>query len=192
MSRKAFALLAVMLVCLGVASFPRDAAGQAAATPLQTLLELVTSFGDVSRSWSAALPSAQRFVVLSAFDDDAVLDKNTGLVWQRAPRISERFWPSAQYACLNARIGGQMGWRLPSVSELASLVDPAATQEPLLPAGSPFDLDGRVFFWSATRRALFTDLAWGVDFRNGIVDDYQFFLTVSVWCVRGGTNSDEH
>ena len=64
---------------------------------------------------------------------------------------------------------------------------------PSLPAGSPFDLGGRAFLWSATRRALFTDLAWGVNIRDGgFVDDYEFFLQASAWCVRGGTNAEEH
>jgi hypothetical protein len=84
-----------------------------------------------------------------------------------------------------------MGWRLPSISELTTLVDPARTN-PALPAGSPFDIGDQAFFWSATRRGLFTDLAWGVNIRDGgIVDDYEFFLTLSAWCMRGGTNSDE-
>jgi hypothetical protein len=47
-------------------------------------------------------------------------------------------------------------------------------------------------FWTTTRRALFTDLAWGVNIRDGFVDDYEFNLSVSPWCVRGGANSDEH
>jgi Protein of unknown function (DUF1566) len=98
----------------------------------------------------------------------------------------------AQSACLSATTGGQMGWRLPSISELTSLVDPTR-MNPSLPAGSPFDLGGRAFLWSATRRALFTDLAWGVNIRDGgFVDDYEFFLQASAWCVRGGTNADEH
>ena len=193
MKRKMFAALGlVVIVGAGVISVPRTAAGQTSVSPVQRILDLLQSYGDVSRSWSAALPSAERFVVLPAFNNEAVLDRNTGLVWERSPNRDSMHWPGAQYACLNATTGGQMGWRLPSISELTSLVDPAR-MNPSLPAGSPFNLGGQVFFWSATRRALFTDLAWGVNIRDGgFVDDYEFFLQVSSWCVRGGTNSDEH
>ena len=34
-------------------------------------------------------------------------------------------------------VGGTKGWRLPSVAELASLVDPA-NSNPALPTGHPF------------------------------------------------------
>jgi Protein of unknown function (DUF1566) len=181
----------VVVIWLAAVSIPAPAAGQTKDT-LQRILDLLQSFGDVSRSWSTALPSEQRFVVLGAFNNQAVLDKNTGLVWERSPIRDSTHWPAAQYACLNATTGGQMGWRLPSISELTSLVDPA-NMNPSLPTGSPFDLGGQAFFWSATRRALFDDLAWGVNIRDGgFVDDYEFFLSVSAWCVRGGANADQH
>lgn len=189
--KRTFAVLGlVAVVAFGVGVTGRVEARES-FSPVQTILAILQSFGDVSPSWSRALPPSERFVVLAAFNNEAVLDRNTGLVWERAPIRDGRHWASAQYACLSATTGGQMGWRLPSISELTSLVDPGTTN-PALPAGSPFDLGGRAFFWSATRRALFTDLAWGVNIRDGFVDDYEFSLSVSPWCVRGGTNSDEH
>jgi Protein of unknown function (DUF1566) len=181
----------VFMIALAVGADPRAQAGQLPKDALQRILDLVRSFGDVSTSWSRALPSDERFVVLTAFNNDAVLDRNTGLVWERSPIRNGRHYVSAQYACLSATTGGQMGWRLPSISELTSLVDPGNTN-PALPAGSPFELGGHAFFWSATRRVLLPDIAWGFNMRDGFVDDYEFDLSVSVWCVRGGTNSDEH
>lgn len=184
------ALGVVGVLGLGMVSMPLAAEAQG-GNPLQRVLDVLHSFGDVSRSWSAALPASERFVVLAAFNNEAVLDRNTGLVWERTPVHGSRFWFSAQYECLNARTGGQMGWRMPSISELTSLLDPSRTN-PALPAGAPFDIGGQAFFWTATRRAGFTDLSWGVNVRDGFVDDYEFSLNVSTWCVRGGTNSDEH
>jgi len=189
--RKTFGVLGLMVFLgLGIVSVPRTAEGQGSA-PLQRVLDVLHSFGDLTRSWSAALPASERFVVLAAFNNEAVLDRNTGLVWEQRPQHDFRFWASAQYECLNARTGGQMGWRMPSISELTSLMDPSRTN-PALPADAPFDIGGQAFFWTTTRRALFTDLSWGVNIRDGFVDDYEFSLKASAWCVRGGTNSDEH
>lgn len=192
MAKRTFTLCGfILMVGLGTLVVPQPSAAQSVKDYSQQVLELLRSFGDVTRSWSAALPAEQRFTVLAAFNNEAVLDRNTGLVWERTVSRSGRHWQSAQYACLSATTGGQMGWRLPSISELTSLVNPAATN-PALPAGAPFDIGMHAFFWSATTRAGFTDLAWGVNIRDGFVDDYEFSLSVSTWCVRGGANADQH
>ena len=36
-------------------------------------------------SWDQTLPANTRFIVLANFDNQAVLDRETGLVWHRAP-----------------------------------------------------------------------------------------------------------
>ena len=58
---------------------------QSSRDPLEQIFSLLMSFGDVSTSWSRALPAADRFVVLADFNNEAVLDRNTGLLWQRTP-----------------------------------------------------------------------------------------------------------
>jgi hypothetical protein len=37
-------------------------------------------------NWDKALPAAQRFVLLAPFNNDAVRDDNTGLVWEKSPQ----------------------------------------------------------------------------------------------------------
>ena len=179
-----------LVIILTVGAFALPVGAQPAKDRIEQIYGLLRSLGDVSASWSRALPAADRFVVLAAFNNEAVLDRNTGLVWQRTPDSVGRPVFSASYYCLDANIGGQKGWRLPNITELTSLVDPSVTTEPTLPAGSPFEFNRHVFFWSGTLRHGFTDLAWSVNFRHGVVDDAEFGLNLSTLCVRGGPKVD--
>jgi hypothetical protein len=74
--------------------------------------------------WDQALSAAQRFVILPAFNSDAVLDKETGLVWEKSPQTTAVSSANVRLICANKAVGGRKGWRLPSLPELASLVDP--------------------------------------------------------------------
>src|SRR5262245_66120666 len=69
-------------------------------------------------SWDQTLPSNTRFIVLSNMASAAVLDRETGLVWERSPSTSTGDWGSALFHCINLNTGGRMGWRLPTVQEL--------------------------------------------------------------------------
>ena len=190
--KKTSTFVVLLIAGLGAFALPHSARSEPLADRFQQILIQLKSFGDVSASWSRALPVNERFVVLASFNNDAVLDRNTGLVWERTPHITARPVFSASYHCLNESIGGHKGWRLPNITELTSLVDPSATTEPTLPAGSPFDFGLQVFFWSGTLRHGFSNLAWSVNFRSGIVDDAEADLNLSVLCVRGGPKVDAY
>ena len=190
--RKASVVVVVLILIGAAIALPYSAGAQSPKDRLDQVLALLTSFGDVSSSWSRALPAAERFKVLGDFNNEAVLDRNTGLVWELSPHITSRPVFSASYHCLNASIGGQKGWRLPNITELTSLIDPSVTTEPTLPAGSPFDFGGQVFFWSGTIREGFSDLFWSVNFRHGFIDDTEIGLNLSVLCVRGGAKVDAY
>ena len=90
-------------------------------------------------SWDKKMNSAkERFRVLSAFNNEAVLDRETGLVWERSPMKQALLWPNARLVCAQKDIGGRGGWRLPAFNEnLTSLVDPAVAVSgvPRLPGG---------------------------------------------------------
>jgi hypothetical protein len=191
-AKKTSVIAVVVILSLGAIALPHAAGDQSPGDRFQQILTRLMSLGDVSTSWSRALPADERFAVLAAFNDEAVLDRNTGLVWELSPHITPRPVFSASYHCLNASIGGQKGWRLPNITELTSLIDPSVTTEPTLPAGSPFDFGGHVFFWSGTIRQGFSDLFWSVNFRHGVIDDAEIGLDLSVLCVRGGAKVDAY
>jgi hypothetical protein len=67
-----------------------------------------------------------------------LLDRETGLVWQQAPRPEPiGLFPVASRYCVALSAGNRRGWRLPSIQELESLTD-AAESNPSLAAGHPF------------------------------------------------------
>lgn len=158
----------------------------------QILAALTSASNNHTLRWDTSNPSSTRFTTVFP---GAVLDKNTGLVWEQAPDITggpnadgKREWFEAIKYCLNKEVGGTMGWRLPSVVELTSLKD-LTLPAPFVPA-SVFTNVQTTFYWSATSFADFPIThAWNVLFNNGIVAHYGKILPFNVWCVRGGMDS---
>jgi hypothetical protein len=142
--------------------------------------------------WDQNFPGANRFTVLPAFLNQAVLDKNTGLVWEQAPASTSAVFQDSTYGCANKSIGGTKGWRLPAIPELASLVDPSvAAPGPTLPPGHPFSNVQSAFYWSATSHAVTPTTAWLVSFNTGTVgSDNKSSGSRLAWCVRGPINAD--
>lgn len=141
--------------------------------------------------WDKAMPASQRFVVLAAFNHDAVLDKETGLVWEKSPQSAAVSLPNARLACANKAVGGRKGWRLPALPELASLVDPSvASPGPALPSGHPFVGVQSANYWSASAHVDNPTLMWGVGFSNGAALGVSKAFDQRVWCVRGGMNAN--
>jgi hypothetical protein len=125
-------------------------------------------------------------------DGTAVLDKETGLVWEKSAWRTTPLWNAAIWMCSDLELGGRKGWRLPTVEELTSLVDP--TQDfPALPNGHPFVNVYEGSYWSATTDAHDASSAWSVFMGGnggvgGSVKDGPF--SRGVWCVRGGQGYD--
>ena len=144
------------------------------------------------RSWDRKFDNAStRFTVLSAFDDEAVLDKETQLVWQRQPDPTFRPWAQAIAHCMVTPIGGRLGWRLPTFEELSSLLVAEQPGLPGLPAGHPFlNLPSGLFYWSATTSA--TDVAAAWSLKDSPAGAFIFTKSAdrSTWCVRGGQGYD--
>ncbi len=51
----------------------------------------------VTQNWDKILPAAERFFILKAFTSDAVLDKHTGLVWEKSPQMADAKWNAARF-----------------------------------------------------------------------------------------------
>lgn len=94
---------------------------------------------EVIQDWHNSYPSSQRFEILAAFNHDAVLDKTTGLVWEKAPQTETVTYNEARQFCGRRLVGERNGWRLPSPIELRSLVGPIrGLSRPHLPPNHPF------------------------------------------------------
>jgi hypothetical protein len=105
---------------------------------------MVFSMKDPVANWSARLPDARRFTLV--LSGEAVLDNETGVVWDRTPQLGTGTLQLAQSNCAVLSRGGRRGWRLPTFAELTSLVDGAFA----LPAGHPFTVGASPTFWSQT------------------------------------------
>ncbi|HLE88305.1 MAG TPA: DUF1566 domain-containing protein [Candidatus Brocadiaceae bacterium] len=139
--------------------------------------------GFIPPAWYQKLPAAERFQLV--LDNAAVLDKETGLVWEKSPDTTRRNWADAIYYAYDKTVGGRKEWRLLTVEELASLVDPTQSN-PALPSDPPFTNVQSGGYWSSTTSVGNTSGAWGVYFGNGNVYYDGKSGSGCVWCVRGG------
>jgi len=141
-------------------------------------------------TWEDPVQAGKRFTVLKSYSNEAVRDNETGLVWEQAPETGGQDWATAQSHCNTKTVGNRKGWRLPTIQESASLVDPTEAN-PSLPIGHPFFIETSFAYWSATSFAADTSKVWGVLFSVGGV--FSLPKTTNfhfLWCVRGGQGVD--
>jgi len=146
-------------------------------------------------AWDRKLPDLFRFYVLTNWNNAAVLDKETGLVWERSPAQTGS-WSAARSLCANLTTGNRRGWRLPSLHELQSLVEPSMDPTMLsLPLLHPFSNLQLTGYWSATKEVENPNFAWWVSFMGGGgvgIDDVAMAGAMGIWCVRGGMHADAY
>lgn len=149
-------------------------------------------------SWDQTLPVASRFLVLSNFNNDAVLDRETGLVWQRAPRPVASTYINTAGLCGQQVSGNRGGWRMPTNAELATLFEPSSTAVDGLPVGHPFLGVGarQELFWSSTPDGIGGRAGAGTIGAAGVSSVVLYALLpvapgvlFRAWCVRGGANA---
>lgn len=159
---------------------PLDPPGDPAST--------MKSLDDIPGSWSRLLSStggcnSQRFECVLA-NDEGVLDRETGVVWERQPAESAVDWDSAIRVCHDRATGNRSGWRLATISELESLLDSQSVDG--LPTDHPFSLGvADDAFWSSIRNTLSAGRSMRVDLSDASVVDDLVDTPHRIWCVRG-------
>ena len=110
-----------------------------------------------------------------------VKDASTGLVWQREASAQQLTWAEAKLACEALPTAGGR-WRLPSMSELQSIIDENEA-DPAIDAAAFPDTPSEGF-WAATPLAGSTTAAWFVSFLEGIAYNALLEHPYRVRCVR--------
>jgi hypothetical protein len=149
--------------------------------------------------WDLKINGASRFKVLNDFNGEAVLDRETGLVWEKTPETSQGSWPFIDDECFSRFVGGRLGWRPPTLDELLSLMDPLQNSTGKLPDGHPFELgDSRTTsrqFWTMTTAVVQpadNNFAYVANFEPGgsFFPDPKIAPLHRFWCVRSGHGYD--
>jgi len=191
--------IVLILAALSLLIMASQSTGEMKITPEGvTFPNATTQTMAATPPWSQKLSAADRFQLVMGtlvpiptphFEYEAVLDKETGLVWQRDTDDFQRSCSNACSYCYQLSLGGRKGWRLPTVEELASLVDPSQVN-PALPEGHLFTNVKLSDYWSSTTYASNPDGAWYVGFVAGGVYITNKTEDNYVRCVRGGHGYD--
>jgi hypothetical protein len=112
-------------------------------------------------------------------DDETMIDRRTGFVWQRSSTLEVSTWQGALAFCASLTIGEDAGFRLPSIKELASLGHGEGED----PAAPPFP-DGEGLYWSSTPVVAAPAEAWLLDGVTGRIDRMPTTTKARVRCVR--------
>lgn len=176
--------IAAALFSLALVLVATTAANAGSLTPPGKPDSTMRSLEQVKPTWDKIIPTAQRFV--DALDGTAVLDKETGLVWAKTPDSTTRTWQQAIDYCTTLYLGGRLGWRLPTVEELGSLIDRSNTGNIKLPVGHPFLNVQSYYYWSSSSYEG-TGYAWSGYMGSGFVSNGTFkSSSYYVWPVRSG------
>jgi Protein of unknown function (DUF1566) len=113
-----------------------------------------------------------------------VTDSMTGLVWQASElEATTRTWAEALDYCESLVLAGKSDWRLPSIKELATLVDEAAVTSPVIAA--VFGAEAAKQYWSSTPTEPFlsSPAAFVLDTDFGIAATRSMTESIAARCV---------
>lgn len=183
--QKSILFLAIVTAFMAAALFLPGVVSAGDLEPSAAPGPTMKTLDEIPPTWSQKLPASERFELV--FDDAAVLDKETGLVWAKDANIAgeTKTWLNAILYCRRLNIADRKGWRLPTVEELASLLDMSQSSAPYLPSGHPFE-NVQSSYMSSTQYEVGSESAWNVNMNNGHVFSSLKLADCSVWPVRGG------
>lgn len=132
-------------------------------------------------------------------EKEIVIDTKNGLQWQDTPKdypIVEKTWQEAKMYCENLSLGGFNDWRLPSINELATIIDFGKYNDAI----NSIFTNARNSYWSAT--SIISDLstaselydyyAWVVfPIQGNITGESKKSSDPDARCVRGGPSPSE-
>lgn len=129
-----------------------------------------------------------------AYDNEAVLDTRTNLMWAAYDNGSDLNWKNAKSYCNNYRGGGYNDWRMPTQDELATLYDASKlrlndNRVEIHVATMLIDITSG-FLWASDTRA--ARAAYFCFFREGIPgwEEKLFVNSMRVLPVRSAKQSD--
>jgi hypothetical protein len=123
--------------------------------------------------------------------DGTVRDSDTGLVWKQSSEPDRYTFESAKTRCEDQSFAGHDDWRVPSLTELQTLVDETVVPADNGDAATTGRIDLAKFpdtpgepYWSSSAYLGDPKLAWFVDFRPGYTFGYDRSTPYRVRCVR--------
>jgi hypothetical protein len=128
---------------------------------------------------SSGLPHPQSYDTSVA---RTVLDRVTGLMWQRTPHPSDMVFDEANATCSRLDLAGYHDWRLPSRIELVSILDLELSQPSIDPIAFPRTPSD--WFWTASVASDSPTAAWYVYFYFGYPKTDERSSRFAVRCVR--------
>ncbi len=154
---------------------------------LNEIEEMVREKGFREYRWNPDGDFPNAFVRQTLNGDAVVIDRAAGLMWQQSGSSSRLSPKQAQQYIeeLNQqKFAGYSDWRLPTIEELASLIEPKKQSNDLYL--NPFFDKKQSGCWSADRRSGSgsPSVAWSVHFPNGNVGGYRPADTLYVRAVR--------
>lgn len=191
---KRMLVLAIMTALLGAAGLLPQLIGAGNLEPTAPPGPTMKTLDEIPPLWHQILPASERFV--DVMDGEAVLDKETGLVWAKDANLAltsgfdenGRFdWLGAIHYCNDLEIADRKGWRLPNIEELSSLVDMSQSESPKVPPGVFYNVQ-TFKYWSSVEYESDSSNAWTVSMTNGNVNPYIKSYGYYAWPVRGGSH----
>jgi hypothetical protein len=141
-----------------------------------------TSKDDIGYSLCVSGPQLAKNIISSNSDDTAI-DLTTGLQWQKSSYPTAVAWAETSSICSAVSLSGKTDWRVPSISELASIID-FDKYSPTINTIIFSDTDSwpaSKTFWSATT---YYENAWFLRFEDGAVQHGNKEGMFYVRCVR--------